>query len=179
MTRNRIIVALVVAVVAVGGIAYRTLRDDGDRTGGRAEKGEAGGRGPRAGLAPFEGSGLPPGGGAFAAGGTAALSPEEERRIREVLEKVGNEAAVRQAFTAGVAEPWPLPASQRLFEDCVPLVQRGIPPGDSTDPGAICACAIRAMQEVFPRTPPQPRKGKTVRMVNESYRTAINDCLYP
>jgi hypothetical protein len=180
LKRNRIIVVLLVAGVAAGGIAYRVLRDDGGGGGGRAEKSEGGGRGARRTEgAPFEGSGLASGGGAFAAGGTAALSPEEEKRIREVLEKLGNETAIRQAFTAGVAEPWPLPASQRLFDSCMPLVERGIPPGSSTDPGAICACAIRAMQEVYPREPPQPRKGNAIRMVKESYRTAIAECLNP
>ena len=38
---------------------------------------------------------------------------------------------------------------------------------------------IRGMQEVFPREPPQPRKGNAVRIVRESYRTAIDECLNP
>jgi hypothetical protein len=175
--KKLITVWLVVAgLVLVGGVAY-LLADDGSGSGARgpAEKASAGRKGAPAvpfGDVTFDGGAIP-------GGASAALTPEEQARIKAVLEKLGNETAVHAAFTAGVAQPWPLPAAQVQFEGCVTRVVRGLPPDSAVVPGELCACAIRAFQDVYPREPPQPATGRGRKMVAENFRTALRECMEP
>ena len=108
-----------------------------------------------------------------------ALSPEQEAVIRSALEKLGTETAIRNALSGGVAEPWPLPAAQQQFEKCVTLVQRGLAPESTVVPANVCACATRAIQQVYPREPPRPASGNALRIVRENVSTAIDECLNP
>ena len=176
--KNRLIIAgLLASSVALLGVLAYLLAFDGGGSGSTRLAGKA--ASPRRGAADV---GLRDAAFRSAANTdeeVAALTPEQEARVRAALEKLGNETAVRAAFFAGVAEPWPLPAAQERFKRCVTRVQRGLPKEGGFDAGVICACAVRAMQQAYPRSPPEPTTGNYRRVVGESFRTAVDECMYP
>jgi hypothetical protein len=171
--RNRVIVALVAATVLLLGLLVLLLGDDG-KPG--SQTGQAGATGSRNKLAVADTSFESWAGGG---GSSAALTPAQEAMVKSALDGLGAEMAVRAAFTAGVAEPWPLTEARQLFENCVPMVERGKPVGSAMDSGVVCACAVRGMQGVYPREPPPVGTPKLRRMVSEAYRTAIDECMNP
>jgi hypothetical protein len=172
----RVVVGLIAASLAlVGVLAY--LLADGGAGGSKGSTEKAGSRkrgdtASRFGDTAFAG-------GVDGSGGGAALTPAQEATIRASLEKLGNEAAIRAAFQAGVAEPWPLPEAQKHFERCITTVERGLPEGSTQVPAAICACAIRAFQGVYPREPPVVTTSKINRVVGEDMRRAVDECMNP
>lgn len=176
MKRTTIFVGLLAGGAVLAGVLAYVLADGG----GGGSGGPIGKSGPRKKGAPaawlggsaFDG----PAGGPD---GRAALTAEQERKIRSALEKLGNETAIRTAFTAGVAEPWPLADAQKQFEECVTVVDRGLPEGSTLIPADVCACAIRAIQGVYPREPPDITKSKLRRMAGENMRTAVDECMNP
>jgi len=174
---KRVVAGLLVAgVAAAGGLAY-VLRDEGGGGARRDPTEQSGSRRKVAadvgfGDAPFEE-------GTGAGGKNAALTLRQEAMLRSALEKLGNETAVRAAFTAGVAEPWPLPEAQKNFEECVRTLLLSQGPEGGPVASRLCACAIRAVQEKYPREPPPITDSKTRRRFREDFRAAVDDCMNP
>jgi hypothetical protein len=178
-TKQLIVALLVASVAAAGGLAY-VLRDDGGRGGSKGPAEKFGSRRKSApdvgfGDADFEGES----GASGASGRRAAFPPEQEAMLRSALEKLGNETAVRAAFTAGVAEPWPLPDAQKKFEECVATMLLSQGPDGGPVAARLCACAIRAIQEKYPREPPSITDGKARRIFREQFRAAVDECMNP
>jgi hypothetical protein len=175
--KKQVIVGLLVAsVAAAGGLAY-VLLDDADRGGSRAPAEKFGSRKKIAADVGFGDAVVEGESGASAK--RAALTLEQEAMLRSELEKLGQEAVVRAAFTAGVAEPWPLPEARKKFEECVATMLLSQGPEGGPVAARLCACAIRAIQEKYPREPPPITDGKVRRIFREHFRQAVDECMNP
>jgi hypothetical protein len=175
--KRRIIAGMLAASLALVGVLAYLVSDGGGAGGSKGWTEKAGSRKRGDTAAGFGDTTFADG--VDGSGGGAALTPAQEATIRAALEKLGNEAALRTAFTAGVAEPWPLAQAQTHFERCITTVERGLPVESTQVPADICACAIRAFQGVYPREPPVITSAKVNRVVGEDMRRAVDECMNP
>jgi hypothetical protein len=86
---------------------------------------------------------------------------------------------VRGALTAGVDQPWPLPASQELFKSCLESLKWSGPVGPSDSKEQTCSCAARAVQQLYPKDPPNPGTRNARQAYERSIREQIELCTPP
>ena len=184
MTTRTLIAVLLAATVAVAAVGAFLLWDDGPMGGasspakGTAKAGRPGDPSGPAGQAAPGGSPAADTSGAPTASGSP-LSPKEEQALRSALEAIARDAVVRGALTAGVDQPWPLPASQELFKSCLESLKWSGPVGPSDSKEQTCSCAARAVQQLYPKDPPNPGTRNARQAYERSIREQIELCTPP
>ena len=106
-------------------------------------------------------------------GKTPEVTPEEARAIRLALEK----AASAGGTPKGDALPsWPKPVVEAETRTCQERAQSFVPPGTPGGAERVCACALAAVQKLYPQGPPDKARRKDTLAYGRAMSIAIEDC---
>lgn len=108
-----------------------------------------------------------------ASGKTPEVTPEEARAIRLALEKAASAGGAPKGD--GVAS-WPKPVVEAETRSCQERAQSFVPPGTPGGAERVCACALAAVQKLYPQGPPDKARRKDTLAYERAVKGAIEDC---
>jgi hypothetical protein len=160
---NGKLVIAVVAAVALALAGYVLLSDRGPSGSGKAPpRPEVAGKVDVARLAPD------------ASGKTPEVTAEEARAIRNALEKAAGAGGAAPKGDAPAS--WAKPVVEAETRSCQERAQSFVPPGTPGATERVCACALPAVQKLYPQGPPNPARRKDTLAYGRAMSIAIEDC---
>ena len=107
-------------------------------------------------------------------GKTPEVTPEEARAIRAALEKAAGPGGGEPKADAPVS--WAPPVVEAETRSCQERAQSFVPPSTPGGAESVCACAVQAVQKLYPQGPPNPAKRKDSLAYGRAMSNAIEDC---
>ncbi len=163
MSKQAVVVSLSLAVVAVLGLgAWLYLDDIRGPSIARPKEDQRPGSGkvdfreiPSSGRAPQD---------------FVSLTPEQQKAVKDSLEKLVAEEAARQVVAPGEV-------GAQEYQSCRARMVDTLPPDSRGKGEEVCACTVRALQKAFPEGKPTGSVRGSGKAFTRAYRAALARCI--